>query len=119
MIDMSPRGAGRWNLRNVGAVLLVVVIIIAAYILVSSSPDDSLMIYSPDDIMENFGEYLGKNIPFPLISQLERNRAEDLVTKKKVTAEIEKGEFFESTPKKSDSKVKDKLISKYGSFLED
>jgi len=75
--------------------------------------------FSPELMAQFSYEYLGKNIPFPLISQLERNRAEDLVTKKKVTAEIEKGEFFESTPKKSDSKVKDKLISKYGSFLED
>lgn len=61
MINMSPRD-GRWNLRNIGTVLLVVVIIIAAYILVSSSPDDSLVIYSPDDIMENVDKYLGKNI---------------------------------------------------------
>ena len=58
---MSPRHR-RWNLRNVGTVLLVVVIIIAAYILVSGSPDDSLVIYSPDDIMENVGEYLGESI---------------------------------------------------------
>lgn len=61
MINMSPRDR-RWNLRNVGTVLLVVVIIIAAYILVSSSPDDSLVIYSPDDIMENVDKYLGKDI---------------------------------------------------------
>jgi len=62
MINMSPRATGRWNLRNVGTVLLVVLIIIAAYILVSSSPDDSLVIYSPDDIMENVDKYLGKDI---------------------------------------------------------
>ena len=61
MINMSPRDR-RWNLRNVGTVLLVVVIIIAAYILVSSSPDDSLVIYSPDDIMGNVDKYLGKDI---------------------------------------------------------
>ena len=61
MINMSLRDK-RWNLRNVGTVLLVVVIIIAAYILVSSSPDDSLVIYSPDDVMGNVGDYLGKTI---------------------------------------------------------
>jgi len=61
MINMSPRDR-RWNLRNVGTVLLVVLIIIAAYILVSSSPDDSLVIYSPDEIMRNVQEYLGKDI---------------------------------------------------------
>lgn len=75
--------------------------------------------FSPELMAQFSYECLGKNVPFPLILQLERNRAEDLVTKKKVTTEIEKGEFFESNPKKSDSKVKDKLISKYGSFLED
>lgn len=62
MINMSPRDTRRWNLRNVGTVLLVAVIIIAAYILVSSSPDDSPVIYSPDEIMENAEEYVGKNI---------------------------------------------------------
>lgn len=75
--------------------------------------------FSPELMVQFSYECLGKNVPFPLISQLERNRAEDLLTKKKVTAEIEKGEFFESKPKASDSKIKDKLISKYGSFLED
>jgi len=75
--------------------------------------------FSPELMVQFSYECLGKNVPFPLISQLEKNRAEDLLTKKKVTAEIKKGEFFESTPKASDSKIKDKLISKYGSFLED
>jgi hypothetical protein len=74
---------------------------------------------SPELMTQFSYECLGKNVPFPLISQLERNRAEDFVTKKKITAEIKKGEFFESRPKSSDSKMKDKLISKYGSFLED
>ncbi len=80
--------------------------------------------FSPELMAQFSYECLGKNVPFPLISQLERNRAEDLLTKKKITTEIEKGEFFESTPevtktKVNDTKIKDKLISKYGSFLED
>ncbi|MFX1320782.1 MAG: helix-hairpin-helix domain-containing protein [Promethearchaeota archaeon] len=75
--------------------------------------------FSPELMAQFSYECLGKNVPFPLISQLERNRAEDLLTKKKITSEIEKGEFFESKLKGSDSKMKDKLISKYGSFLED
>jgi len=75
--------------------------------------------FSPELMTQFSYECLGKNVPFPLISQLERNRAEDLLTKKKITSEIEKGEFFESKLKGSDWKMKDKLISKYGSFLED
>jgi len=75
--------------------------------------------FSPELMAQFSYECLGKTVPFPLISQLENNRAEDLLTKKKITTEIEKGEFFESKPKASDSKMKDKLISKYGSFLED
>lgn len=55
MINMSPRDR-RWNLRNVGTVLLVVVIIIAAYILVSSSPGESVL--SPEDVMNDIEKYL-------------------------------------------------------------
>ena len=77
--------------------------------------------FSPEWMAQFSYECLGKNIPFPLISQLEHNRTEDLRTNRDGPTEIEKEEFFEppSAPQESDPKMKDKLNSKFSSFLED
>ncbi len=76
---------------------------------------------SPELMAQFSYECLGKNIPFPLISQLEHNRAEELRTNRDGPVEIEREEFFEppSAPQESDLKMKDKLNSKFSSFLED
>jgi hypothetical protein len=57
---MSPKNANR-NLWNIILVVLVAIIIVAAYIL-ASNPADEPMTLSPEDVMNNYEEYLGKSI---------------------------------------------------------
>jgi len=57
---MSPKNANR-NLWNIILVVLAAIIIVAAYIL-ASNPADEPKILSPEDVMNNYDEYLGKNI---------------------------------------------------------
>ena len=60
---MSPSDRRRnlWN-KNIIIVLLALVIIATAYVLISSSPDDSVLVYSVEEIVENSDKYLNKNI---------------------------------------------------------
>jgi hypothetical protein len=57
---MSPKNANR-NLWNIILVVLAAIIIVAAYILASNTADDP-KILSPEDVMNNYEEYLGKSI---------------------------------------------------------
>ena len=57
---MSPKNANR-NLWNIILVVLAAIIIVAAYIL-ASNPADEPKILSPEDIMNNYEEYLSKSI---------------------------------------------------------
>jgi hypothetical protein len=57
---MSPKNANR-NLWNIILVVLAAIIIVAAYILASNTTDEP-KILSPEDVMNNYEEYLGKSI---------------------------------------------------------
>ena len=57
---MDLKKANR-NLWNIILVVLVAIIIVAAYILASNTADDP-KILSPEDVMNNYEEYLGKSI---------------------------------------------------------
>ena len=57
---MSLKKANR-NLWNIILVVLAAIIIVAAYILASNTADEP-KILSPEDVMNNYEEYLGKSI---------------------------------------------------------
>ena len=57
---MSPKNTNR-NLWNIVLVVLAAIIIVAAYILASNTADEP-KILSPEDVMNNYEEYLGKSI---------------------------------------------------------
>ena len=57
---MSPKKANR-NLWNIILVVLAAIIIVAAYILASNTEDEP-KILSPEDVINNYEEYLDKNI---------------------------------------------------------
>jgi len=57
---MSPKKANR-NLWNIILVVLAAIIIVAAYILASNTEDEP-KILSPEDVINNYDEYLGKSI---------------------------------------------------------
>ena len=57
---MSPKNTNR-NLWNIILVVLAAIIIVAAYILASNTADEP-KILSPEDVMNNYEEYLGKSI---------------------------------------------------------
>ena len=57
---MSPKNANR-NLWNIILVVLAAIIIVATYILASDTTDEP-KILSPEDVMNNYEEYLGKSI---------------------------------------------------------
>jgi len=57
---MSPKNANR-NLWNIILAILAAIIIVAAYILASNTADEP-KILSPEDVMNNYEEHLGKSI---------------------------------------------------------
>jgi len=57
---MSAKNANR-NLWNIMLVVLAAIIIVAVYILVSNTTDEPTVL-SPEDVMNNYEEYLGKSI---------------------------------------------------------
>ena len=57
---MSPKNTNR-NLWNIILVVLAAIIIVATYILASNTTDEP-KILSPEDVMDNYEEYLGKSI---------------------------------------------------------
>ena len=57
---MSPKNTNR-NLWNIILVVLAAIIIVATYILASNTTDEP-KILSPEDVMNNYEEYLGKSI---------------------------------------------------------
>jgi hypothetical protein len=57
---MSPKNANR-NLWNIILMALAAIILVAAYILASNTADEP-NILSPEDVMNNYEEYLGKSI---------------------------------------------------------
>ncbi|MFX1410421.1 MAG: hypothetical protein ACFFA6_08710, partial [Promethearchaeota archaeon] len=75
------------------------------------------------ELMTQFSyECLGKDANFGFLSQLENIRTEFLVNKNKINTKIDNGDFFEGiseVKEAKDAKLKNKLISKYSSFLED
>lgn len=78
---MSPKDRRR-NLRNIATMLLVVVIIIAAYILISNSPSDSVVVLSPDTVIENKEAYLGNVITVDGFYYNEGTEGEGVITSK-------------------------------------
>ena len=57
---MSAKNANR-NLWNIMLVVLAAIIIVAVYILVSNTTDEPKVL-SPEDVVNNYEEYLGKSI---------------------------------------------------------
>jgi hypothetical protein len=57
---MSPKNANR-NLWNIILVALAAIIIVAVYIIASNTTDEP-KILSPQEVMNNYEEYLGKSI---------------------------------------------------------
>lgn len=57
---MNPKKANR-NLWNIIMVILAAIIIVAAYILASNTEDEP-EILSPENVINNYEEYLGKTI---------------------------------------------------------
>lgn len=58
---MSPRDA-RKDLRNILILIVVAVIIIGVYLIANNLNTDSIETLSPDEVVDNYEQYLGKTI---------------------------------------------------------
>jgi hypothetical protein len=58
---MSPRDK-RKDLRNILIIAAVAIIVIGVYLIATSPDTDSIETLSPDEVVENYEQYLGKTI---------------------------------------------------------